>query len=137
MKVLRPLTMFGMGGLTYILIEILWRGYTHWTMFLVGGICFVLIGGLNERFTFEMSLLSQMTISAVAITVIEFVVGCIVNIWLHMNVWDYSEVPLNLFGQICVPYMVLWFLLSFVGIVLDDFIRYKLYREEWPRYKVW
>lgn len=38
------------GGLIYYGIEVAWRGYSHWTMALVGGICFVVIGGINEIF---------------------------------------------------------------------------------------
>lgn len=135
MKLLRPLVLFSIGGLSYILIELMWRGYSHWTMFFVGGICFVLVGYINEWFTFEIPLIKQMAISAILITIVEFIAGCILNLWLNLNIWDYSLVPLNILGQICVPYIFLWFLLSFVCILLDDYIRYYLYNEEKPHYK--
>lgn len=135
MKLSRPLVLFSIGGLSYILIELMWRGYSHWTMFFVGGICFVLVGYINEWFTFEIPLIKQMAISAILITIVEFIAGCILNLWLNLNIWDYSLVPLNILGQICVPYIFLWFLLSFVCILLDDYIRYYLYNEEKPHYK--
>ena len=72
--------LFLIGGFVYNLIEILWRGYTHWTMFIVGGMCFVIMGLLNEyKFSWKDSLIKQSLISAVVIIIFEFVSGCIVN----------------------------------------------------------
>lgn len=61
------------------------------------------------------------------ITVFEFIVGYIVNIHLGWQVWDYSGLPFNLYGQICLYYFLLWMPLSMAGIVLDDWIRYIVY----------
>lgn len=136
MRALKPLILFGVGGLLYIAIEILWRGYSHWTMFFVGGICFALIGLVNEIFTFEMPMVEQMAISSIIITAIEFASGCIINLLLKWNVWNYSDLPFNILGQICLPYTALWFLVSAVGIILDDYLRYFLFGEERPHYKI-
>ena len=120
--------LFLIGGGIYYLLEVLWRGYSHWTMFILGGICFVIMGLLNEyKFKWNDSLIKQSIISACIITVFEFFTGCIVNLWLGWNVWDYSELPCNLFGQICLYYFMLWIPLSMFGIILDDWIRYILY----------
>lgn len=120
--------LFLIGGRIYTCIEVLWRGFTHWTMFILGGSCFVIMGLLNEyKFSWKMSLLKQSLISAVIITVFEFFTGCIVNLWLGWNVWDYSGLPFNLLGQICLYYFLLWIPLSVVGIILDDWIRYLVY----------
>lgn len=135
-RTVRPLILFGIGGLLYYVIEILWRGYSHWTMFLLGGFCFVLIGLINEIFTFQIPIVKQMLISTVIITVAEFICGCIVNLWLKWNVWDYSELPLNVMGQICLPYSVLWFFLSVIAILIDDYLRHWLFGEEKPKYKL-
>ena len=134
MRAVRPLILFGIGGILYYFIEIIWRGYSHWTMFLLGGICFLLVGLINE--IFELSLVKQMTISTVIITIAEFICGCIVNLQLGWNIWDYSELPLNVMGQICLPYSVLWFFLSLIAIILDDYLRFRLFGEEKPRYKL-
>lgn len=134
MKLLKHLVLFLTGGLIYILIELLFRGRTHWSMFLVGGMCFVLIGGLNNWFTWELSIVRQMLYSAIIITAIEFVSGLILNVWLGWNVWDYSNMPLNLYGQICLPFMVAWFFLAFVAILVDDFLRWRWFGERFPEY---
>lgn len=135
MKKLRPLILFGIGGLIYILIELITRGRTHWSMFIVGGFSFFLIGCINEKYR-KMPMIQQMGIGAVVITTLEFMCGCIVNLWLGWNVWDYSNMPFNLLGQICLPFTILWFFLSGVAVVLDDWIRYILWKEKIPHYKL-
>lgn len=136
MRVVRPLVLFYVGGAVYIMMELLWRGYSHWTMFIVGGLCFVLIGLINEFYTYEMPLARQMLIGACIVTLVEFISGCIINLWLGWNVWDYSDMPFNVLGQVCLPYMVLWFLLSGAAIILDDYLRYWWFDEEYPHYKI-
>lgn len=136
MRGLRPSVLFCAGGLVYITVELLWRGYSHWTMFIVGGLCFLLTGLVNEVFTFEMPLICQMLIGACLITLVEFFSGCIVNLWLGWNVWDYSDMPFNILGQICLPYTGLWFLLSGPAVVLDDYLRYRWFGEEYPHYRI-
>lgn len=123
------------GGLVYMGIEILWRGYTHWTMGIVGGLCFVLIGLINELFNYEMPIEYQAIISAVIVTVVEFISGMIINVRLGWNVWDYSNLPLNICGQVCLLFSVLWLFLSIVAIGLDDIVRCLLFHEEAPDYK--
>ena len=122
------------GGAAYYGIEIVARGFSHWTMFFVGGICFVLVGIINEA-TPKIPLLQQMILSAAIITAIEFVSGCILNIWLGLNIWDYSDEVGNVLGQICPGHTLYWFLLSLVGIVLDDYIRHYFFGEEKPSYR--
>jgi uncharacterized membrane protein len=128
--------LFLTGGFAYGAIEILTRGYSHISMLIAGGICFVLIGLLNEVYSWDMSLLSQMVISAGIITTVEFTVGIIVNVWLKLGVWDYSSKPYNLLGQVCLLYTNLWFLLSLFAILLDDYLRYFFMKEEKPKYKL-
>ena len=129
------LTLLIIGGIAYYLIEILARGFSHWTMFLVGGICFILVGIINE-ITPKMSLVRQMILSAIIITAVEFVSGCILNIWLELGIWDYTDEFCNVLGQICLKHTCYWFLLSSVGIVLDDYIRHFLFGEEKPKYSI-
>lgn len=136
MRAVRPLVLFSVGGAVYIMMELLWRGYSHWTMFIVGGLCFVLIGLINELYTYEMSLARQMLIGACIVTAVEFISGCIINLWLGWNVWDYSDMPFNVLGQVCLPYAVLWVLLSGAAIILDDYLRYWWFDEEYPHYKI-
>ena len=135
MRVFRPITLISVGGLLYLLIEVLFRGETHWTMFVVGGLCFWMIGLINEIMPWEMSFWKQCLIGALIVTAIEFVSGCIINLWLGWNVWDYSEMPLNIMGQVCLPFSIAWVFVSACAIILDDYLRYWLYEEEKPKYK--
>lgn len=124
------------GGIIYCSIELLWRSWTHWSMFILGGVCFICLGLINEILSWDTPLLIQMAIGCVIITMLEFITGCVVNLGLGWNVWDYSKYPLNFLGQISVRSSVLWYFLSIVGIVLDDFIRWKVFGEDKPRYKL-
>lgn len=120
--------LFFIGGRLYTWIEILWRGYTHFSMFILGGGGFVMLGLLNEyKIPWHWCLLRQSVVGACIITGLEFLTGCIVNLWFGWGVWDYSDLPFNLYGQICLYYFLLWIPLSMAGIVLDDWIRYIIY----------
>lgn len=120
--------LFLIGGWIYTGMELIWRGRTHWSMFILGGLCFVLVGLINEHhYKWNQSLILQSIIGAVLITALEFLTGCIVNLWLKWNVWDYSNLPFNLLGQICLYFFLLWIPMSTLCIVLDDWIRYIAY----------
>ena len=135
MKWVRPLILFGIGGTIYVLIELIARGRSHWTMFFVGGLAFYLIGCINEHKKKEILMRWQMAAGAGIITGLELISGIIVNIILGWNVWDYSTLPGNLLGQICPQFTVLWFFLSAVAVCLDDWIRYLLWGEKRTKYK--
>ncbi len=130
---LKSLFLFFIGGFLYGIVEMLFKGSTHISMVIAGGLAFLLIGRLNEG-NHNPSLLGMMVISSVIITVIELITGIIVNLWLHMNVWDYSYLPYNFMGQICLLFSVCWFVLSFIAILLDDYIRYFLLGGKKPHY---
>ena len=104
------LAVFGTGALSYTGIEMLWRGFSHWTMGITGGFCLVCLYRLQKKYAAKPLFLRCAAGSAI-ITGAEFTVGCIVNRLLHWHVWDYSARPLNLLGQICPLFSVLWFLL--------------------------
>lgn len=107
--------MFLIGGVGYNLIEILWRGYTHVSMFFAGGICFNAFAAIGKKST-KHKLFSLAAIGALTVTAVEFITGCIVNLWLKKKVWDYSKMPLNILGQICPLFTLLWGLLSLFAI---------------------
>ncbi len=109
------LPVFALGSILYGLTEILWRGWTHWTMLLCGGICFTLMYLVSGS---ELSLVKKWLLSTCIITTVEFVAGCIVNLRLHWQVWDYSSLPFNLLGQICPRFILMWFALSIPGTAL-------------------
>ena len=117
----RNATIFIIFGLIYGLLEILWRGYTSLSMIIVGGICGLIVGLINEKFNY--SVLSQMVIGMVAVTVIEFVSGYVLNIKLGLGIWDYSNMKYNFMGQICPQFSMACFFLSYAIIYIDDYIR--------------
>lgn len=135
-NVIKMVVLLLIGGTTYFGIEMLWRGHSHWTMALVGGICFVLIGAINEYLPWELGMVQQAFTGAGIVTCVELIAGLILNIWLKLGIWDYSNMPLNLWGQICLPFFFAWVVLSVIAIVIDDYLRYWLFNEEKPHYQL-
>jgi len=101
------------GALLYGLLELGWRGWTHWTMLLCGGACFTLMYLIAQG---SLPLWRKCLLSAAAITTVEFFTGCLVNLRLRWQVWDYSAMPFNLLGQICPQFLLLWLALSLPGL---------------------
>ncbi len=130
------MTLLLIGGGLYVLVELIWRGRSHWTMFLLGGVCFVALGLINEIIPWDMPLWQQIIIGANIITALEFLTGCIVNLWLGWDVWDYSMLSGNILGQICPQFFLLWLPVALIAIVLDDWFRYWWFGEERPHYKM-
>lgn len=116
---------FLIGGIGYGLIEILWRGHTHWSMLSLGGICFTVFGKISSNFK-KVGLLYKSIIGCIFVTAAELIYGIIFNIILKKNVWDYSNVPLNFKGQICLLYSVFWWILGLIFIPLADFLNNRL-----------
>ena len=102
---------FAAGAIGYAFFEIAFRGYTHWTMMLTGGACVLTIYYLNIELR-ETPLLIRAFLSTIIILVFEFFVGLVVNLWFGWEIWDYSGVNFNFFGQICPQFGIAWFMLS-------------------------
>ena len=123
--ILKEFIIFIIFGLMYVTIELLYRGHTHYSMFVVGGVCGVLIGLINDN-TPDMPLLPQCVLGAVIITVIELLTGLFLNVYLGLNVWDYSNQPFNFMGQICPQFCIIWCILSILVIRIDDWLKEKV-----------
>lgn len=121
-KVVEYGTVFSIGAVGYGIIEILWRGRTHWTMILTGGVCLACIY-LNESYNRDAPVWKRCIVGSLIISLSEILVGFVVNMLLGWAVWDYSNQPLNLFGQICPLYSALWFLLCIPATYLCKFLR--------------
>lgn len=118
MKIWKYSVLFYLGGMCYSALELLWRGFTHWSMFLLGGACFVLVGRL-KRLGKVLPLPLRMLLGAVIITALELGCGLLVN--RQFRVWDYRRLPFNFLGQICLPFSLLWIPLSLVAMALYHF----------------
>ncbi len=133
-QIFKYIFLYQLGGLLYYYVEVLFRGFSHWSMFILGGFCFLFCSVQNENAAWEAPLWRQVLRCVAFVLFGEFITGCIVNLWQGWNVWDYSRVPLNLMGQICLPYGFLFSGLCLIAIVLDDYIRYWCFGEEKPYY---
>ena len=132
--------LFAVGAIAYFEIELHWRYFAgtlpvHWTMPILGGVLFLLLGGLNEWLPWEMPFWGQCLLGAARVTAAEFAAGCVLNLWLGLGVWDYTDMPFNLMGQICLPFSAAWIVVSAAAILLDDWLRWQLYGEDKPHYR--
>ncbi len=133
-KLIKAAVLFVLGGCIYVLVEKLFRGYSHISMFLLGGIDFFLIGMLNEKRKLGGNILKGALLGSFIITASELIAGYFLNIRLGLGVWDYSDLPFNFLGQISLYYSLLWIPVSFLAIILDDLLRLVLFGEEIPSY---
>jgi len=118
----RELTfVYFLGSFLYCMIELLFRGYTHWSMALTGGACFLLFYIMN--FTLNIGIIGKCFLASFIITSLEFVVGYFVNIVFKLNVWSYAGMPYNYLGQICLVYSGIWFLFGIPMTFLSNYIR--------------
>lgn len=113
MKLWKNSLLFYLGGMLYCGLELLWRGRTHGSMFLLGGACFLMLGRVGAL---RMNVAARAVLGGVLITVGELVVGLLVN--RRFQVWDYRSIPLNFCGQVCLLYSIFWILLSPVGFLV-------------------
>ncbi len=117
MKIWKQTLLFYIGGMTYVGIELLWRGFSHWSMFLLGGLCFILIGGLG-RVQRPLPIPLRVIAAALIVTMLELGCGLLVN--RDFQVWDYRALPFNYHGQICLPFTLLWMPVCLFAIVVYD-----------------
>ena len=108
------LVLWAVGGCIYYGIEVLFRGFSHISMFMLGGLCMQFFTWQGRLTEWQDALPRQITRCTIFVVSMEFITGIIVNKWYHLAVWDYSDMPLQLWGQICLPlrlfflFYVLW-----------------------------
>lgn len=135
-KVSEYLFLWALGGTVYYSLEMVFRGFSHWTMFVLGGICLVFFTVQGQMLHWEDPMWRQILRCTVFVVSAEFITGIIVNKWFQLAIWDYSTMPLQLFGQICLPFAILFSGLCAVGIWLGGNLLYWLYGEEKPDYHI-
>lgn len=116
------LWLFVIGGVGYVLVELLWRRRSHVSMFVVGGLCFELIGTIHTCLQ-NRALSLRCGLCAFAVSAVELVSGCVLNLWLKLGVWDYSRLRFHLLGQVSLVYSLLWGLLSALACPLYGLCR--------------
>lgn len=130
------------GGTIYFLLEVLYKTVSghperiSWTMLLLAILLSVPLERFGAELPWEMPLVLQAAICTVAITVTELLAGLILNVWLGLGVWDYSHLPLNLWGQICLQFALIWWGLCLVFIPVFDWLRYAVEGGDRPRYQL-
>lgn len=129
---LEYIIVFAIGAIVYSICEICWRGFTHWTMTLTGGLCLLCIYITFNKFP-DRPLWLQCLEGCLTITAIEFIIGYIVNIQLKWNVWDYTSMPFNVMGQICPLYMAIWYIMSIPAIFICRLLKTKIFRNNIDR----
>jgi uncharacterized membrane protein len=107
--------LFCLGGGAYVVLEFLWRGWSHISMFFAGGLCFVLIGHLGEV-EFRLPLPLRVLVGVGIITMVELGTGLLFN--RSYQVWDYRDQPGNFLGQICPQFCLLWLPVSWLALTL-------------------
>ena len=127
----RVLTIWAALGAVYVALEILFRGRSHPAMLIVGGLCGVLVGAINQRPGFYRApVIVQAMIGALIVLAVEFVSGCVLNLWLGLGIWDYSNLPGNVLGQICPAFGLLWFLIMPLAIWAEHTARWLIWAYE-------
>ena len=141
-KFIGKLGLFLSCGFIYCMIEILFRGWSHWSMFVSAGFLGVFcVDSVNNVLSFDCDYIVQILISTILCTIGEGISGIILNVWLQLNVWDYSKMAFGtfFFGQCNIFFCVAWAVLSAVCIVLQDCLVYYVLRadDERPHYHIW
>ena len=130
MNKIKGLCVFLSGAFAYGVCELLFRGRTHITMGLLGGLTMLFMHYLNDKRRMGRSVLLSAAMGALFITVCEYIAGLILNVTLHLDVWDYSDVSFNYRGQICLKYSLRWVLISVAGMLLDELLRRFVFRAD-------
>lgn len=111
------------GGFIYCMIELLFRGRTAPSMFILAGCCSLVMSGINNRFSFDVPFWIQVTVSSLACILGEYITGMLVN--RNYTIWDYRNLPGTFAnGQLNIFFCLAWVGLSIVGIPLLDYIEW-------------
>lgn len=143
-KFWKNVIMFIIAFSVYISMEVVWDNTSHISMGGIAGTIFIFGNWLNNKFSWKMDLLLQCGIITVFTTILEAIVGNIDYYFWHLNIWDYSNLPLSYFNsKVNVFFIMIWLFLSLVVILVADAIEYYWFHEgEQPEYwifgkKVW
>lgn len=130
------------GGALYFLLEVAYKTITghperiSWTMLVLAIVLCIPVERAGYQLPWETPLWLQALACAALVTVTEFSAGCVLNLWLGLDIWDYSDIPFNLMGQICLPFFFVWFGICMVFIPVFDLLRYAVIGGDKPTYSI-
>lgn len=128
------------GGAVYFLLEVAYKTATgkpemiSWTMLVLAILLTIAVERCGEQLPWAVPLWLQALACAALVTAVELAAGLILNIWLGLGVWDYSDLPGNFMGQICPQFAAIWFGLCLVFIPAFDWMRWSVEGGERPKY---
>lgn len=130
------------GGTMYYMLEVGYKSLTghpertSWTMLVVAVVLCIPVERCGAELPWDVPLWLQGLCCAVLVTAVELGAGCVINLWLGWDVWDYSHLPGNLWGQICPQFSALWWGLCLMFIPIFDWLRYAVEGGERPHYGI-
>ena len=125
-----------LGGALYYSIECAFRGFSHWSMFVLGGICFMFFGLQGMETGWREPLWIQVFRCSIFVVSSEFITGIVVNKWMGWQVWDYSDQPYQLWGQICLPFATIFSALCVFGIWFSANLLHWCFGEKKPNFHI-
>lgn len=136
-KIVKNAILFAIGFSVYITMEVIFRGYSFPIMGLCGGVAIVVLDKINDRISWDIDLFIQGLIGSAFITIMEYIIGCLSLAGYLPMMWDYSHLPLNYKGIVCVPFSLLWIVLSIIAILMADAYNYYVLNEtRLPYYRI-
>lgn len=137
-KILKYFISFSIIFTLYQFIEVFYRMNTYWWSGLMAGTAAILIDRLNDEISWEMDYLLQGIIGAGIITALELIVGTLDRLFLHLYMWDYTNLAGNFYGIICPQFTFVWFIFSLILIPTVDALSYYVLRTSdiRPYYKI-
>ncbi len=135
-RISQYLFMGTVGGVIYYTIECIFRGFSHWSMFILGGVCFSFFCLQGKETSWAEPLWIQILRCTIFVVACEFITGIIVNKWMEWGVWDYSDQPFQVLGQICLPFAVIFSGLCALGIWLSAYLLHWCFGEKKPNFHI-
>ncbi len=121
-RIEKNIFIFLIGGFGYGLIEVIFRGFTHWSMIITGGSALLILYLIYENI--QASTLFKALLGTIVITALEFSVGIVVNKYFHFGVWDYTGIPFNIMGQISLTFSLCWYGISLASFMIFNVLKY-------------
>ena len=129
------------GGTVYFLLEVAYKTLTghperiSWTRLVLAILLTVPVERCGAQLPWDIPLWIQAICCAVLVNAVELAAGVVLNLWLGLDIWNYSDLPFNLWGQICPRFFAVWLLLCLLFIPVFDRMRYTVEGGEKPHYR--